>query len=777
MRFRTVGLVVFAWALSSIGAGWAMDETVARQTVDREQDLLAALIDRNRFDDAIQLCQQISRGADPNSDLAAKWAVCHSRTLSARQLSQDEYNDTNVQSARQPVTSLLDAYPNHPRRLFLEAQQLAVERDAAKHAVLRAAIAPNDEDKRESAVRQLVTASSAIASLADQIADRQSELSTQRDADLVAMIADLVRLEQHLQVDAVSLALMQTALFPRGSKDAIAAATKAEQVAVDALAKLPDGSPVRNEIERLRIESILSAGQSQRADQQWIGWLGESAETLPPRTVALRVRIDLALDQTSQARSRLDDFYGSDPGTAPRSIEMDLAQLEFLLQTKQQSGIGPWLETIQQRGGAYARRRAEAWSLRYLQQDSPSGPAVDPSIVAAQAKDWLRRGEVVRAAELLSAAAAAESDATRGVARATEAAAAWIKADSPAKAAEVLSDIALAKPEGRGATAAHLQAVVLVASGDDPRGSQSVESMLRRHLERWPDDSTTDGARKWLVQLLDAQSRPIEAAVVATRLHPTKINAAELDVALQQWLRAFRATSTDEMSKLDAALRTAFAALPNHSDAVSMYRVAAAIIANRSTLQTLPNDVPAAESWIDEFIQFRISGMAAASLATAPETYREDATRRLMLDGQEDPARRANIVKLIESWETVDQPTLGQVERKLWMNQTSQAIQIATEVIDQSPDSSETIQRVAELLGSSRDPAATEHAIGLWDRLAAGTKAGSSLWHRAKLASIKLLAQVGRTEQSRQRAKYILLTHPRMDEDWKRRYQAATNQP
>ena len=65
------------------------------------------------------------------------------------------------------------------------------------------------------------------------------------------------------------------------------------------------------------------------------------------------------------------------------------------MRSDQGSEIGKWLDVIEQRGGAYARRRAEAVSLAILRAsgNSPARPQmVDPSLIAAQGQDWLRRG-------------------------------------------------------------------------------------------------------------------------------------------------------------------------------------------------------------------------------------------------------------------------------------------------------------------------------------------------------------------------------------------------
>jgi hypothetical protein len=778
MRRSLLWGILLGWNLFlALDSGFSQ-MPVGRQTIDREQDLFDALLSANRFDDAMQLCQMEGRDADQRSDSAAKWAVRKSRVLSAMQMTREQFTDSDVQLAQAPVAELLDAYPDHRRKLMLQAQLSAVERDAARHSVLVAAISPGDSQLKDAAAARLVSAASGLESLAKQIIGEQSRLSANRDANIQQEIADLVRLEQELQVDAVSLALAQTELFPRGSQDSIAAAVSAEQSAVKALSRLPNGSFARTEVERLRIDAILRSDQAQRADQAWKEVFESQSAALTSRAVALRIRVDLALDRLSQAESSLTGYYGSDPNAAPRSIEMDLARLEYLMRSEQITEIGRWLDQMGDRGGPYSRRRAEAWSLSFMKRGSGSSqPSMDPSLIAAQAKDWLRRGEVARAAELLSAAAASESDASRAIARAIEAAAVWKKAGSLTKAAEILSDIALTHPDGGAAAGAHLQATVLVASGTESTVVQTVEAMLKRNLKQWPRGEMAEAARRWLIQILDSQARQIEAAVVATQIDSADIDATRIDRMRQCWQVAFQSTDDDQISKVDAELRSAFEPMREHPTMLAAYRWLLVTIADRASLQGLPPSESSEPAWVDALGQYRLTGSVVEDLQAVPSEVRDDVIRRLMLDGRAEPARRTSIASLLASWNESEAPSLGRIERLLWLNQTPLAIQTAKDLVDQSPESAETLRQVAELLGSSSQREAREQAIQWWDQLAAGAPTGGALWHEAKLSAIKLLAAIGQADQSRRRAEYILLTNPKLDADLRRRYQTAANQP
>jgi hypothetical protein len=210
---------------------------------------------------------------------------------------------------------------------------------------------------------------------------------------------------------------------------------------------------------------------------------------------------------------------------------------------------------------------------------------------------------------------------------------------------------------------------------------------------------------------------------------------------------------------------------------LAAYRWLLVTIADRASLQGLPPSESSEPAWVDALGQYRLTGSVVEDLQAVPSEVRDDVIRRLMLDGRAEPARRTSIASLLASWNESEAPSLGRIERLLWLNQTPLAIQTAKDLVDQSPESAETLRQVAELLGSSSQREAREQAIQWWDQLAAGAPTGGALWHEAKLSAIKLLAAIGQADQSRRRAEYILLTNPKLDADLRRRYQTAANQP
>ena len=692
------------WTVCCAGSPWTQGgvRVVGRSTNDREADLIDALIHADRFDDAEAICESRLRGVDPESDAAAKWSIRLSQILTARQMVSETFEDADVERAQQPTADLLKAYGGHRRQLFLEAQNLAVEREAAVHNVLRAAVSPTNDAAREIAFPRLLRTTTAVVSLADRVGDSRSQLESRPVASEFALVADLVRLQQELQVDAVSMSLMQTELFPRGSDDCIAAATKAEEAADEAIAKLPSDTTARREVERLKVEAIFRAGQLGRAESELGQLLRAFGQPLPAPVAAMQVRIDVAKDRLSEAQTRLAGFYGDAIESAPISIEMDLARLEFLLRSDRAGEVGEWLDAIERRGGAYARRRAEAISLASLRSTGNSQDRtrmVDPSLIAAQGQDWLRRGNPGRAGELLSAAAVAESDPDRAIRHASEAAAALISAQRQLDAAKVLADVSIANSSAANAAAAHLQAAVLISSENPTNSADRIESLLRANLGKWPAGEAAVAARKWLLKLLGSQDRHIDAAEVATRIPVDQVTGVDADNAVKLWRTAFRSSQPDQFADTTRRFQDAFRPLLGREDLRSSYVTAATLLLDRDSLAALPSEASDG-SFVDALRAFRQTATDSESLQAPPADLMEDAIWRLMRDGRSYPQHRKSIAALIRQWVEPAAVSIEQAERLLWSGQIDESITMLKRMVAESPKSVETMKQAAELLGS-----------------------------------------------------------------------------
>ena len=761
-------------------------KNVGRMTHDRDEDLIQALLERGRFDDALDLCRLRSADLELQADAAAKWRVRESKILTARQMGRDTFGNDELAVVQRPVSDLLRSYPNHPRELFLKSQLLDSEKSFALHSVLRAAVSPRNDQVQELATRRLLTAMSHLSSLADEVQQKRSALESERTVASRGMIADLRRLGQELQIDAVSIALVQTDLFPSGSADCIAAATKAEQVANDAITRLPVGTDARNEVERLRVEAVFRAAQYDRCDALLTALLSQFTGSLPPKLQALRVRLCIAQGQLAKAGKLLDDFFGDVPEAAPNALSMDLARLEFLLIANAGRRVGDWLEVIQRRGGAYARRRADAVSLSHLNSTSQSKATVDPSVVAAQGQDWLRRGDPSRAGNLLAAAAAAEPDPDRAMSRVAEAAAALLAAKRINDAIDLMQDVSLAKSTAEKASATHLQAAILLARLDpsDPATVTRLESMLRKNLQRWSDSASSGSIRTWLSKILTSQRRYLEAAEIVSDVNPATINTELAQSIANAWLSVLGKSALDtadtavpqksDRREATSSFQAAMKKLISNDAMRSRYRLVSVLHLDRTELGDLTplgaNAFPD-DAFIDSLINFRRSGVMPAE--SPPSVLLLQIEQRLMADARTDLSLRQKTVALLAKWLGSEAVSMASAERCLWASDVEKAIKLLKEVQKTSADPRKSIQQAATMLGSSDNTKAQQAGVALWDELAAGLPQGQYAWHEAKLAAIRLLQRMGNQQEAYRRAKFILLTQGTIDDALRSQYQSV----
>jgi len=761
-------------------------KNVGRMTHDRDEDLIQALLERGRFDDALDLCRLRSADLELQADAAAKWRVRESKILTARQMGRDTFGNDELAVVQRPVSDLLRSYPNHPRELFLKSQLLDSEKSFALHSVLRAAVSPRNDQVQELATRRLLTAMSHLSSLADEVQQKRSALESERTVASRGMIADLRRLGQELQIDAVSIALVQTDLFPSGSADCIAAATKAEQVANDAITRLPVGTDARNEVERLRVEAVFRAAQYDRCDALLTALLSQFTGSLPPKLQALRVRLCIAQGQLAKAGKLLDDFFGDVPEAAPNALSMDLARLEFLLIANAGRRVGDWLEVIQRRGGAYARRRADAVSLSHLNSTSQSKATVDPSVVAAQGQDWLRRGDPSRAGNLLAAAAAAEPDPDRAMSRVAEAAAALLAAKRINDAIDLMQDVSLAKSTAEKASATHLQAAILLARLDpsDPATVTRLESMLRKNLQRWSDSASSGSIRTWLSKILTSQRRYLEAAEIVSDVNPATINTELAQSIANAWLSVLGKSALDtadtavpqksDRHQATSSFQAAMKKLISNDAMRSRYRLVSVLHLDRTELGDLTplgaNAFPD-DAFIDSLINFRRSGVMPAE--SPPSVLLLQIEQRLMADARTDLSLRQKTVALLAKWLGSEAVSMASAERCLWASDVEKAIKLLKEVQKTSADPRKSIQQAATMLGSSDNTKAQQAGVALWDELAAGLPQGQYAWHEAKLAAIRLLQRMGNQQEAYRRAKFILLTQGTIDDALRSQYQSV----
>lgn len=748
-----------------------------RSSDDRDADLIDALIGQAQFDAGEKICASMLAKAVPTTDEAAKWSIYLSEIRTARYQSTQQFDDTKIAQAQSSVQDLLTRYSEHPRNLFLQAQSLRVRLAAAKHAIVVASVAPESEPRQDEILVRTTQINSGIQQLIEIIRQRVSRLITGNPTlEDRALAADLQRLDHELQVDSVSLKLMQSEVFKPGTRDFVDASGQAAIQADETLQRLPGDATARLEVRRLFVDALIRAGQVDRAKSELAKLISQLGQVPPPSVIALMVQLALQENNTQRAQALLDAVYGSDPKNAPRGIPLDLARLSFLLtQPNDQSAIGQWLSAIEQRGGPFARRRAESIALSRL-RELPSPSSADASLIAAEGEDWLRRGEPLRAAQLLFAAAKAEGDAPKSLTLATKSAAAFIAAKQARQAAAVLSHVAKANRDAKGASQLQLQAVHLLAQQDDPDLAATIERALKDLIQTWPQGESTTAAQKWLLKILDSQKRSLEAAESATEYLKADSSIGEINDALQRWTQSIVQSPQKEAEDGLLAFQNAFRSVKERSaEIATAYARHSVLLLDRPQLAGVSISPDADHAaFIQGLLTFRQKGQGLVGADGVPDRTIEVARWRLYRDGDQDPSKRKSIAAAIAQWPS-DDPWQS-VKQKLWSGNEAAAISEINSLLQASEQPGTDRRRAAEVLGSHPSETARAAAIGFWDELASGLPRGSQSWHDAKLAAIDLLRQTGKASEAQRRAKYVLLTNPPANAALRSRYEVSTKQ-
>ncbi|QEG38441.1 hypothetical protein [Roseimaritima ulvae] len=800
--------MVRVWWVVAIGLGLTLslargDSLPRRQSADWQADLIRSLIDEEMLDSAEAICARHFASTEASTDDAARWAIRWSSVRAARLTSTADWQPQAASAARQPIEKLLQAYPDHARRPWLETQLGIVDMATVRHAVLALAITPGQQDLQARGLDFVRSALRQWESTGDQI----QALNPAGDEDLRA-------LQQTLAIQRVEALLWRSRLFVSSSDDAIASATEAEQEARRALSQIGPGTRTHQRVMLLRAEALTAMGNPDQALQALDDVQSSANGQLSAEGLALQIRALMAKQDWNAAATQLNAYYGPVPERAPRSVELDLTRLAFML-AKVDSGadaqgqreqrlaaVADWLDAIERRSGVYARRRGEAEALRVVRVKPNGG---DTRLLAAEAARQLRSGNTRQAGQLLAQAAAASDDAAAALKYAAQAAAVLKSVDRIAEAAEVLTATAMQHSRHESAPGLHLQAAWLIAEAMRQDGDSDVavlQSILEATARRWPETPESRQAVDWLVRLLEANRGYADAAgwVLSDRYPPSVASIRQGGRLWQAALRQRLATEQGaaEQDAVGELLDQALASLQSPAAGEPAERSAQRRV-QRLRLVALfapPDDlrqrwgelgVVAEDAFAASLLKFRreavnadtlvvpVEGVAAEDAQLWQQTL-ADAVQRLQRDGQGNAAERARLGKgMLRLLDAMDEPPAG-VERLraralAWSGQWQQAEQLFQKQIDASPGDLKAVRAAAEGLAESANPQAKRLAIEYWTRIAAGVPQGSGAWHQAKLATIRLHLAVQDRQAAIKLGRYVLITRPPEDQALREQYE------
>ena len=753
---------------------------VPRETDDLDHDTIDQLVRLQRYEDAIDLCKTESRKYPPDSLRAAQWAVRHSQVLVAKISQSDDFDEASVTQAIAPVSNLLDAYPDHEWAIFLQAQVHQSKKQSVLNLIFKSAVAPLNQPMKEQAIRSSVEIADSMSDFIEEIAEKRLTSRSESRAASDYKSNDLYRLQQVFTVDVVSLALMQSELLAAEGNDFIAAATRAEKLAEDAISILPLGSEARSEVIRLRIEALIKMKQSESANEVFQRSNISALLLQSPRWCASKARLKIATSQELQARDELVSFYkksleeviADDSVTVGEFCEADLALLQFFIRYGTSKRVTDCLDWIEGRGGRYARLRADAIALREMFSRSDNGSLKNnPAMIAARSQQLINAGDLRAGAELLVLASDLSILPDESIGYSTQAAAAFASLNQHQRAAEILRSSSLRNRNSLAASSVHLQSLVISASLEIT-DKTDLQNELREHLRLWPRTDTARSARVWLYELFQRDDKFLEAALVITGLLQEPAQEPNEKLISESWHRVLDQKSVN-WKFISDAFSNEFPVKDIHPTQLDTHKKLSLILLDVSRLSDL--DLNTKNEFENRIYQLRTGIADSKALSNLDQTWLQfhwiaDLVSRLVADAQFQPDRRVFIAEALLALPGNHLTIPNEARCLIWCLNVEAAIRKLDLWTEKTADSLDRLVASAELLQETDDPIALTRAADIWSTVAAGMQIGTEKWHQAKIARIEALRKAGDTTAAKKLAKYLLLTSPDLNEFWRDRY-------
>ncbi len=652
----------------------------------------------------------------------------------------------------------------------------------------------------------------ALSDEIDQIRERlamimQSKFNSELDSER----EELRRRQSLLWLARVELASLTPEMFAAGSRDGIALAIRAVKIIREALASFPGEGEVRNELTRLLSEAQLRSGDPDAAVRtlsQTTQRSGDDNEQENRELVvntadelAFVIRVDLATQRWQAASDKLQQFYGEQPLTAPQSTTMDMVRLQYLIanstETSHLHEVGQWLDAIQRRSGKTARRHAETLLSRdrladpqtartAITENAANQSTVDPRVLRADARYYLRVGQILPAAITLARAAADDPNASRSIESALQSAAILQELSKQPAAAELLQRIADRHQRHELAPTLMLQAAALIS--EEAGDGEAASTILTELMNKWPTSAAALLARNTLTQAAVARGQYVKAAVMATQMPAEHWRELSAQACRELWQRAIISTNAfvspchwddatchsqqlaERQSRL-GQMRLAFAAAATHPLAMQTQYACTILLDSRPTDSTNGNPLRVAASEVtDPFLkEIAHRRLGIGNQSNAPEfatgiasDVATAAIWRLHEDSLNNPALSRSIgaylLKLNAGRDIAEPQT--QVVWLIWSGQTERALRDMRAALKTSEQPADLLAAAASAFAASTNARDLRAASALWQELAAGIPSEQAPHQQAKVESIVCQWRAGDRAEARAAAALMLLTNP-----------------
>ncbi|HEY1066907.1 MAG TPA: hypothetical protein VGE52_12380 [Pirellulales bacterium] len=825
------GLAVAAWlALVAFAPG-----ILLAQAVDNSQDqaVLAGLRARRLFETAELYCQKRLDRTDLSPTRQAELVVELSRTYAehALQVSPDE-SDPLWAKAREAIARFLSANPKHPQALVVKAQAGLLLLARGELLRQQSELVSQNGELIDAARTELRGGIKALHELEKEIEEARNTLSRRPGPDELTE-TQLHNLALNVKFQLAAAYRHQAETYPPDGAERADATTQA----ADLLVPLAD----REDDETLVWPSRVDLATCLRLQGRYDKAL-EAVEAFlssePPADAALalraeRIRIHLAAKQLPQAISLAT---GERPPVGRETADFDFACLETFAAAwkdasdrKDAEQAAGWMKRTSQGSAQFAHQHGPYWGRRAAALEAglvgKTSAAADVGQLARAAENLYLSGELDAAAEQYASAgnqALAGGKPDQAFDLIYKAAAIEHKRQRHPEAAKHFLAAAAADPKSARAGESHLWGVYhtgQAARATTPVNLEPYAALLKQHVERWPQDPTSNQARVWWGRLLEAQKAWEPAGALYAAVAPDDARALDALASLERCATA----RLDELTLAgkphsefaQQAARWFLQAMSGSPDALP------ASWADREREAALS----AAKFWLDSTADFyddaaTLLETALAESSDAPPDWLRAAKRHLVLayaglNRQEDAqkllgelseGKAEEVLALLEGIGViaVDSPpnarqglaalqlkTIGLMQGKSQelspeqkrsldltfaratavVSEPRRALQVYDALSKAYPQDAQIKEEFGTLLAEQSDPAGLKKSFALWKELEKSRKQGTDGWLRAQYYLILIRSKLGEREAALKLFNFVEILYPELGgPDWKRKF-------
>jgi tetratricopeptide (TPR) repeat protein len=773
-----------------------------------DQRFIIGLRERGLLELADAACRRQLVDSQQDTDV---WVAELLRVLAERAMNAEPQDrDALWRDAEKLGDQFLRNNEKHPRAIMIRIQ-LAMNHFARgenlriqSELMAAADIAP--------ALAALADADRAFDKIDEQLQVLIGRAGTRRTGELTR--DDLFALQNQVVYDRARIAQQRGLCYESGSADRAAAMGEAIEYLQKGLKRLDPNAPLTYQMRIERATCYRELDDLKTAEQVLAPILKLPVDdSLIPLLRCEQIRLAIARGNATTVQRSLADQDSRLHG----SVQWELARLEGAVFLWQSNKTNPriaqrWrndalsiLAKIETQYGGYWARRANRTLI-----NSATGSA-DVAVLQRSADEFYLRGQLDEAIAAYDKAALAAIDSQDDEGRFLSmyrAARVVQQKDEPVSFRERLRKLTTELPNHPNCDDVHLVLIRELASAArlDRAALKEYGPALETHLQRWPNENTTDQIRIWSGIWAASQGNDEVAITVYRAVDPkSEFFADAVDGLREIWLRRLKtvpeelnnaleflgvamAVASEDTSEEGARLQSLVAwsgtqiCLRYGESQVETWqpKLAAAFAKNKDVrlrARMLPSHIAAMsdvgkiddansliESESDGELLLQVASQladllkrrASAENATSiGQTLSQTIKKLRNMPGTEATAMLAN-------WEATAADVAGD---------EATAIKIYEQLLDKTPRDVAVRQKLARLFTRSKDRNRNEEAMNQWREVARGFPSGHDDWFEARLEVARLYILLDQKAEGVKRVRYLLFT-AKPKEPWKSRFEA-----